>query len=357
MSSKLIKNLSNILIVRTDRIGDVVLTTPVFKALRQSYPHARITVLVSPATRDLVEGNPYINEVLVDDRQERHKGLIGSLQLARDIRKRNFDAAIIFHTKRRYNLTCYLAGIPIRIGYKNDKWAWLLTVPVKDTRAQGQKHEVRYCLDLLQTLGLEHITPEIFIPSQKSAESWAVQWFIEQHLTAGGVIAIHPGASDPTKIWPAERFAELINALQQHYAYAIVCIGGKETAATVAMIKKLVKAPVYDLSGQISVGQMASVLRRCRILISNDSGPVHVAAGVGIHVISLFLRDQPGINPQRWAPFGPLGYILTNKPHEMVKVDAKSKMQSGKLDSITPQEVLATVERILSGEHQSVFYW
>ncbi len=353
----LLNRSANILIVRTDRIGDVVLTTPVFKALRHAYPHARITVMVSPATKDLVEGNPYINDVVVDDRVGRHKGWIGALHLARDIRRRSFDAVFIFHTKRRYNLACYLAGVPIRAGYKNDKWGWLLTHPVKDMRSLGQKHEVRYCLDVLQTVNIDHVTPEIFIPSQKVTEAWANAWFNAEGLVAGEVIAIHPGASDPTKIWPAQCFADLINSLQQRYNFKIILIGGKETAVIAATIKGAVKGKVYDLSGQISVGQMTGVLRRCRMLVSNDSGPVHVASGVGIHVISLFLRDQPGINPGRWAPFGPKGYILANKPHETVKLDAKARMQTGKLDSITTQEVLDVIERILSGEHQSVFYW
>ena len=353
----LLNKSANILIVRTDRIGDVVLTTPVFKALRQAYPHARITVMVSPTTKDLVDGNPYVNDVMTDDRQGRHKSFTGMLHLARDIRQRGFDVVLIFHTKRRYNLACYLAGVPARVGYQNDKWGWLLTHPHKDTRSLGQKHEVRYCLDVLKTVGIEGVMPELLVPGQKNAEVWANQWFEQEGLTAGEMIAIHPGASDITKIWPAQCFVELINALQQRYAFKIVIIGGKETSVIADGIMRSVKGKVYDLTAKSSVGQMVSILRRCRMLISNDSGPVHVASAVGIHVISLFLRDQPGINPQRWAPFGPRGYTLSSKLHEMVKLDARSRMQTGKLDSITTQEVLDVVERILSGEHQSVFYW
>ncbi len=353
----LLNKCAKILIIRTDRIGDVVLTTPVFKALRHAYPQAQIAVMVSPATKELVDGNPYINEVMIDDRLGRHKGIMGALYLARDIRSRGFDAVLIFHTKRRYNLACYLAGIPVRVGYKNDKWGWLLTNPLKDKRHTGQKHEVRYCLDVAHAVGVEHAVPEIFIPSPKAAESWAMEFFNREHLTAGNVIAIHPGASDPTKIWPEGSFIELIKTLRQRYAFDVLLIGGKETAAITSRIKNASGAGVHDIAGQCSVGQMASMLRRCRLLISNDSGPVHVASGVGIDVISLFLRDQPGINPERWAPFGPKGYILANKPLESVKVDARSRMQSGKLDSITPADVMGVVERILSGEHQSVFYW
>ena len=95
------KKFSNILIIRTDRIGDVVLTTPAIKAIYRSYPGSRICVLVTPATFDLVNGNPYVDEILVDDRQGRHKNLFGFLRLTREIRLKRFDLAVIYHTKRR----------------------------------------------------------------------------------------------------------------------------------------------------------------------------------------------------------------------------------------------------------------
>lgn len=357
MFIKPIKNLSKILIVRTDRMGDVVLTTPTFKALRLAYPQAFIAILVTPFTQDIVQGNPYIDEILVDDRKGRHKGFIGFLQFARLLRRHEFDAAFIFHTKRRYNLACFIAGILTRIGYKNDKWGFLLTHPVLDTRALGVKHEVDYCLDLLRAVGIDHKNPEICIPNQKDAELFAQQLFDKELLVEGQVIAIHAGASDATKIWPAKMFAQLINSLHQRYLFKIILIGGVESISIVNEVKQGIQGSVIDVTGKISVGQMASVLKRCRMLISNDSGPVHVASGVGIDVISLFLRNQPGINAERWAPYGPLGHIISNKPEVAVHLDEKSRLQKGKLDAITTEEVLDVVERILRAEHQPVFYW
>ena len=108
-----------------------MLTTPAIKALRQAYPASRITILVSPVTLDLVEGNPYIDEILVDDRKAPHRGLLGFWRLVRELRAKKFDLAVIFHTKRRYNFACFAAGIPFRLGYKNNKFGFLLTDPVK----------------------------------------------------------------------------------------------------------------------------------------------------------------------------------------------------------------------------------
>ena len=112
----MINSYKNILIVRTDRIGDVVLTTPAIMALRRHYPNAKISILVTPQTRELVDGNSCIDEVIIDDRKGEHKGY-GFFKLIGLLRQKRFDVAVNYHTKKRTNLACFLAGIPIRIGY------------------------------------------------------------------------------------------------------------------------------------------------------------------------------------------------------------------------------------------------
>jgi heptosyltransferase-2 len=312
---KIPKIFQNILIVRTDRIGDVVLTTPAIKAIRQSYPGSHIAILVTPATLDLVNGNPYVDEILVDDRQGQHKGIFGFLRLVREIRSKQFDLAIIFHTKRRYNLACYAARIPCRLGYKNEKLGFLLSLPLKDIRPLGEKHEAEYCMDVLKVIGVENDDLDIFVPAQKEAEGWMLNWMQENSLKPNDFVAIHPGASDPAKCWPAANFALLMDRLTERCDLKIVLIGSSQTMPMAAEILQKTRKPsgILNLTGKTSLAQMVSLLRRARLLISNDSGPVHVAAGVGSSVISLFLRDQPGINPERWKPLGPKSFILNNK--------------------------------------------
>lgn len=295
----------NILIVRTDRIGDVILTTPAIRALRVMYPASRLTMLVQPATVDLVKGNPFLDEILVDDRQETHKGFWGYGRLALTLRQKGFDLAIIFHTKKRTNLLCFLAGIPERLGYANNKFGFLLTHKVRDDRPCGVKHETGYCLDLLEPLGREEIALEAFLPLQKEAEEWAEDLFRKWgNLSATGVVAVHPGASCPTKKWPAARFGELINILEERYGCGVILIGGKDNRETADQVLSVTRSPVRDMTGQTTVAQLASLLKRCRLLISNDSGPVHIADALKVPVISIFTRNQPGINPERWGPLG-----------------------------------------------------
>ena len=316
----------------------MVLTTPAIKAIRQAYPAARISILVTPATYDLVNGNPYVDEILVDDRDGRHKGLFGFLRLYREIRSKQFDLAIIFHTKRRYNLICFAAGIFCRLGYKNNKFGFLLTNPLKDTRPQGKKHEAEYCLDVLKAIGVENDELDVFLPLQKKAEEWMLDWMQDNNLKSNEFITIHPGASDPAKCWPAANFALLMDRLAERYPFKIILIGSAQTMPLAAQIlQQTHQSGFLNLTGKTSMAQMVSLLRRSRLLISNDSGPVHVAAGVGTNVISLFLRNQQGINAGRWKPLGPKSHLLNNE------------LNPG---SISVDQVLELVEQIFEKDNQ-----
>lgn len=337
----------NILIVRTDRIGDVVLTTPAIAAVRANFPNARITVLVSSATRELVDGNPNIDAVLVDNRQKQHKGVLGFWRLVGELRKHKFDAAIVFHTKRRTNLLCFWAGIPVRIGYRDKNYGFLLTQGLEDSRHRGEQHESQYCLDVLRQLGLNVGEPSPFLPVSADAQKFIEEWLRAHGLLGAKIIAIHPGASDPARCWPIDRFARLIDELASIPGHKVVVFGAGETVDSAQELKMLCVNPFFDLSGQTTVGETVAFLKQCRLLISNDSGPGHIASAVGIYVITLFLRNQPGINPERWKPLGPKSFIISNKPHEAVQQDRSGQIVSGQKNSIQVEEVASLAKDLL----------
>lgn len=341
------KNYKNILLLRSDRIGDVILTTPAIKALRKTYPHARMTLLVSPATRDLVKGNPDLNEVIVDDRMKTHEGFWGFIKLICALKSRKFDLSINFIPKKRTNLLCFLSGIPNRIGYHNNKFGFLLTQKIPDDRPKGVKHEAQYCLDLLKTLDVNGSRDEIFIPVQEEAAVWARQCLKENHLdTSQLLIAVHPGASCPTKKWPVKRFVELMNKLHEQYSASLVMIGHEDNRGTADEILELLKFPVLDLTGKTTVAQLAGFLKECHLLISNDSGPVHIADALRVPVVSIFTRNQPGINPQRWGPLGEKSRIVAPPIQEGISF-AKGEISDPKyLEQIQAQEVLEAVDAI-----------
>ncbi len=338
-----------ILVVRTDRIGDVILTTPALRALRLHFPEAYIVIMVVPQTRELVEGNPYIDEVIVYDKKNKHKGLFGFWRFIVFLRQRHFDVAINFHTKKRTNLMCFLSGIPRRIGYHNNKWGFLLTDRLPDTRPQGEKHEAQYCLDVLKPLGVQDAEVVLFCPIQTEAEVWADKFLQSNGINESkALIVVHPGASCISKRWPSKKFSTLINALVQRFEACIVLIGGEETKEIAETIKKDTSTKVLDLTSIISLSQLASLLKRAKLLISNDSGPVHMASAVGTPVISIFGRNQAGLSPTRWRPLGRQSFYLHKEVGCEVCLAHNCQLDFKCLEVITVKEVLDLTESILT---------
>ena len=337
----MIQGFKNILVVRTDRMGDMILTIPAMRALKAQFPGASLSVWVSASTRDLVDGLPFIDEVIV---QDEYQGWLGYLALVRCLRRKHFDLAVIYHTKQKTNLACFLAGIPVRLGYLNKKYGFFLSHPVKDERHLGIKHELDYCLDLIKHVGVDHADPHLEVPFNKETESWA-KTFVAALPGSGPLVALHPDASCPTRHWPVESFAVVAQRLSSELKVRVVIVGGPSTTPFAARI------PGGDLTGKFTLAQLVAFLKHCALLISNDSGPVHLAAAVGTPVISLFLRNQPGINPERWRPLSDKAVLLLNKPGEAIVVGPHNAVLSGRYDSITPDEVFAAAQKILGSPH------
>lgn len=298
--------------MRTDRLGDVVLTTPAIKAVRKAYPEAYLAMMVRPYAELAVKGNPYLNEVILYDKDGRHKSIIASIGFAMELKKKNFELCIIFHPTNRAHIISYLAGIPKRIGY-DENFPFLLTDRIRNVKHEGQKHELDYNLDLLKLLDIESKERELYVPVNDEATK-----FIDELLIKSGirktdrVVVIHPGASCPSKIWPLVRFAKLADRLIESYGVKIVVIGGEDErdAFCVNSVGKFMLKEALFLSGGLNVSQLAALLKRAILFVSNDSGPVHIAVAVKTPVVAIFGRNQPGLNPTRWGPLGPKDIVL-----------------------------------------------
>ena len=353
------KNYFNrILVVRTDRIGDVVLTTPVLKALRENYPASHIAMMVNPQTKELLEGNPYLNEVIVYDKDKKDKGILGFWRFVLELKRKRFDLAIVLHTKNRLNLITYLADIKRRAGYKNNKFGFLLTDKLMDIRPLGLKHEVDYCLDILRKLGLK-ISDKIPYIAVKKEDVDSVGNILEAEGIGGStarfttgrdikIAAIHPGSSCISKRWPRERFVVLANRLVEDYGLKVILIAsGEENEAIANEIAKQIRYPVLNLSGKLSLGQLSALLKRCVIFISNDSGPVHIASAVGTPVVSIFGRNQAGLSPARWAPVGRKDAYLHKEVGCSICLAHNCNIGFDCLKAITVEDVLKAVDDIL----------
>jgi len=295
-----------ILLARTDRIGDLVLTTPAIKAIREAYPDAYIAMIVRPYGEPLVKDNPYLDEVIIYDKFGLHRSAAATIRFGLNLRKAGFDRAVIFHSTNRMHIIAYIANIPRRIGYDN-RLSFLLTDSIKNLKHEGKKHERDYTLDLLKALGIESHEKELYITVDNGAVS-----DIEQVLSSHGItikdklVTIHPGASCISKIWPSERFAKLSDMLIEKHNVKIVVIGGndKRDLFCVESVKKFMRKEALFLKGALGLKELAALLKRSELFVSNDSGPVHIATAVGTPVVDIFGRNQPGLSPIRWGPLG-----------------------------------------------------
>ena len=334
-----------ILITRTDRIGDLVLTTPLFKILREKFPKAHLAALVFLEHREVVEGNPYLDEVILYDKKGSERGLLGQWHFSRKLRSKKFDAVVHAHGTNRMHFAAWLAGIPHRIGYAR-RAPWALTRVHPYNKKNGLKQEAEYLLELLEPFGITPPLPvETFFPvsdrSKRSLENALSFHKVPRDLPW---IVLNPSASDATKRWPAERFAELITRIQKDSPAVFLAIGTSQDRKIVETLKKNTKAPVYDLSGKLSLGMLGALLKKSALLVSNDSGPVHIASAVGTKVVSIFGRYEPGLGPRRWRPLG--------KHSRVVAKDVSSIPESARkftyIHEITVTEVHEAVRSLVS---------
>ena len=341
------KSYKKILVIRLDRIGDVVLSTPVIKALRDAMPDSHIAFMVRPYARDIVEGNPYLSEVIVYDKSGPEKSIAGNLKFIKNLRKNNFDLALILHPTVRTHLVAFLAGIPERVGY-DKKRAFLLTKRIPHAKQLGLKHELDYNLDLLRYIGIEAKDRVLHMPVNKESEARIEALFEKNGINKNDfVITVNPGASCVSKRWRAENFAKAADLLSEKFGAKVAVISGRTDKAFGDAVASSVKRGALNLSGQTSVADIASVLRRSRLFISNDSGPVHIACAVGTPVVVIFGRGDRGLSPRRWGPTGAKSVVL----HKDVGCDPclahNCKLGFRCLEAVTVDEVVAAAEKAL----------
>jgi heptosyltransferase-2 len=333
-----------ILISRIDRIGDVVLTTPIFQLLKDTYPDSFLSVLVSPVTQKVVEGNPWVDEVLVYDKKGKEKSIWGTFRFARRLAHRHFDAAIHFHATNRVFWLSFLARIPIRIGHRR-KFDRLLTHAVEEKKREGEKHESEYNLDLLKPLGLavKSLPPAYFPLHEKDRLS-----LFQKHPALGSksYVVLSPSASCISKRWPPERFRSVGEELAKTKGFGLCLIGSHADREICQEVLAGMKAPALNLAGELTLGELGWLLKNSKLLISNDSGPVHIAAALDVPVISLFGRSDAGLSPKRWRPLGLRSFFI-HKSEVKVPEDFDYSTPCFRLLSLEPKEVVELAKKIL----------
>ncbi len=274
-------------------IGDLLLVTPVLRTLRTNYPAAHIALLADAKIADLVKYNENIDQLIAIDKKGRHDKLWNYLQLIRSIRQEKFDLVVNLHRNERASFIAALSGAGKIVGYSTvgpnvffDK--------VLENRKRV-KHQIEAHFDVLrETLGITRIDDrglEMWL--DQAAEAAADRLWQEAFAedAAMPVVGLNIGASWPTKRWPKEYFADLADRLLA-LGYGIAFFGGPMDSAlveeTLGLMKRSAPEKVAVFTGRISLLELAALLKKCQVFVTNDSGPMHIAVAMGVPLVSMF---------------------------------------------------------------------
>jgi len=289
------KEWSKVLIVQTSFLGDTVLTLPLISEIKRRFPAANLTLLCTPLGKELLAGQPNLDEFIVDDKRGADKGWSGLWRKARALRAEGFTLAICPHKSFRSALLLFLARIPRRIGFRQSK-GWFL---FHSLASRGEfKHDVERNLSILSPFGIEpkdcHRAIELSVHEDETKA--ASRLFAELGVnTEKMIIGVNPGSVWPTKRWAPESFAALIQLLTGIFECQVVLFGGPEDLEVAREIEAQSSGFVVNLAGKLSLRMLPAALAHCTVFITNDSGPMHIAVALGVPVVAIFCATTPSL--------------------------------------------------------------
>lgn len=300
----------SILIVKLSAIGDVIHTLPALNAIRRRYPSARISWLVEPAAADLVVGHPALDRVLVARRHQwvhglrrgpRAESLAAAGRFVRALRDTRYDIVLDFQALLKGGLWVALARGRRKIGFgsgmQHQEMSWVF-LNERLPAVSMEMHALDRNLHMLRAIGIDATRVDYRLPVTRADAQWA-------HRTLAGaarpVVAINPMAKWPTKLWDDARFAEVADRLQSAHGATVVFTGGPEDRGALDAIAARMSGPSMNLAGRTSLTQLAALYAEADCLVTTDTGPMHLAAAVGLPVVALFGPTAPW----RTGPYGP----------------------------------------------------
>jgi lipopolysaccharide heptosyltransferase II len=354
-----------ILVVKLSDIGDVLTATPALRALRESFPAARLDALVPPNSAPVLAQSPLVDDVIVFDKFQydrpidafKPSSLAALVRFARDLRRQHYDCLVILHhlTTRwgtlKYAALALTSRAKVRVGLDNGR-GWFLTHRVCD-RGFGARHEVEYWLDVVGTIGAETEDTSLEITIGADDENFASEQ-IPITNDQCPLVAIHPGSGGYSlaRRWSAEGFARLADALAERHGARIVLVG--TPADGVSQVASLMNSEAMDLEGKTNLSQLAAILKRCDLFIGADSGVMHLAAAVDTPLVAIFGPS----NHRAWGPWPRDGrHVILRadlpcSPCSYVgyRVGQREGCQAMTcMKAIAPEMVLAAAERLLQG--------
>lgn len=340
-----------ILIVQTSFLGDLVLTTPLVWEIRRRFPKALVAILCTSSARGLLINNPHLDKIITDDKRGVERGLRGLWRKAKELRSLGFTVAISPHKSLRSALLLLLAGIPLRIGFRQSA-GWFLYHHRVDR--DPKSHDVERTLSILKPLGIE---PEQCERHLRMDVDPATRGMVEGLFQSVGlerkedqmIFGINPGSVWPTKRWSAEGYADLIGRLKKKYRCEIVLFGSPEDSEIVNRIQSLSGQGGVNLVGRTALAELACAVEWCNVFITNDSMPMHLAVARGVPVVAIFCATTPSLG---FYPYSSKSVVVEkNLPCRPCGSHGGLRCPLGTEDCIrlvSPEDVLRGVDLLLS---------
>lgn len=257
-----------ILIIHTAFIGDIVLSTPLIKKIKDTYPDSDITYVTTPSGEAILKNNPHLNNIIVYDKRGEHKGISGVWQLGKRLRYENFNMVITPHRYLRSSILSWLSRSPIRKGYDIASGSCLFTEKIKYDRT---KHEIEKLLSFVAPENKKRYEIELY-PGEKEKMKGDNLWK-ENLLEDKKVVVLAPGSKWFTKQWPVEYFNKLAKSLKKLSNVRLIVVGGKDEINL-----PIEKENIIDMRGKTSLLELADILSRADVVVTNDSSPIHIAS-------------------------------------------------------------------------------
>ncbi len=299
------RKFENVLVVRTDRIGDVVLTLPMIPVLRERFPGSRISMLLRSCTTGLAEGFAGLDNILTYDTSGEEKGFLAILA---ELRAQRFDLAVVSHPTFRIAVLIFCAGVPVRVGSGYRWYSFLFNRKVFEHRKTAEKHEAEYNISLLQVIGLAAPeVPRIALAIPESSKSAAAAEIRRLGMKPSEkFVVLHPGSGGSARDWSAENFGDLAQELMRD-GFRVVVTGSTDEAGLVEKVLTRSGGAALSSAGRMPLKDLAAFIGAAQLFVSNSTGPLHIAAAVGTPVIAFYppIRE---CSARRW---GPLAYVKT----------------------------------------------
>lgn len=302
-----IQQADTILVTFLMHLGDLVLTTPFLHVLRKAAPQAKITYLVDEKLQDIVRYNKNIDEVLTIDKKGRDNS-IGSLwQQAQKLRERRFDVLISLHPNERCSFLCAASGARYKAGAVHRMLQPFFDAPIRLNR---MKHAVDMYIEVLEKLGVHDCTHQGLEMWTGPEQDAAAERFYAQHaLGDAPLVGFNIGSAVLTKRWPSERFAQVADTLAAQ-GYRTIFFGGSMDRELVSATTDKMQSTPIIATGAFTLGELATAMRRCRLIITNDSGPMHVAITQKVPLVALYGPS----NPKLYGPYTKQATVVTAQP-------------------------------------------